>query len=231
MYQARQGYSLYMIKFIQNISSARFCLVILLWAAASIAQARDYVIEVVMFENTTGRTAANKQLYYPKITDAIGLSSEQAAATGFSIIDSNLSLSESAESIKTSSRYRLIRHFAWQQPGLDEEHAVAIRINLGDQQAVFIPENITSYTGFIPAALQVTADKQRQIMTTSVNGTLKVILGRFLHLESQLVFTDFKQQQSFRLSQSRKMRSRELHYIDNKRFGILVQILPVEDPS
>ncbi len=48
-------------------------------------------------------------------------------------------------------------------------------------------------------------------------------------MNTQLVFTDADTQQSFRLSQSRKMRSRELHYIDNPRFGILTRILPVEE--
>lgn len=191
--------------------------------------ARDYQVEVVLFETVAGRDQSAGGLYYPKVGRSIRLGTEEAVAANFRPLEQNLSLSDNAAAIAASSRYRLIRHLAWRQPGLDEKDAVAVRISLGNTSAVYLPDDISAYQDFIPASNTPTPDRQRKINTSTVNGSILVHLGRFLHMQTQLAFTDEETGQSFRLSQSRKMRSRELHYIDNPRFGILTRILPIED--
>ncbi len=195
------------------------------------AQARDYQVEVVLFETVAGRDLTAGGLYYPKIGSSIRLGTEEAVAAGFRPLEQNLSLSDNAAAIAASRRYRLIRHLAWRQPGLDRKDAVALRISLGSTSAVYLPDDISQFENFIPASANATPERQRKINTSTVNGSILVHLGRFLHMETQLVFTDEQSGQSFRLSQSRKMRSRELHYIDNPRFGILTRILPIEEPE
>lgn len=203
----------------------------LLLLFVSVAGAKDYQIEVVMFENLGGRSSSGiPSLYVPRINRAIGLSSEKAQAAGFALVEDGLALTEQAESIKKSGQYRLLRHFAWRQPGLDAESAQAIRVNIGKGLKVYIPEDFKQYKEFIPAsAVPLGESGSRELTTTTVNGILKIRLGRFLHLDSRLVFTDDKSAVSYRLEHSRKMRSRELHYIDNPRFGMLVRILPIEE--
>ena len=196
---------------------------------SSNAQAIDYLIEVVLFETVAGSEQGTGDLYYPKTERSIGLASEAATQAGFAVIDEGLTLTENAASIAASSRYKLIRHIAWRQPGLDENSALPVQISLGNTSTVYLPDDLTPYDNFIPASANVTTERSRQVSTSTVNGTIKVRLGRFLHMETLLVYTDADNQQSFRLSQSRKMRSRELHYIDNPRFGILTRILPLED--
>lgn len=196
-----------------------------------LAQARDYQIEVVLFETVAGRDLTAGGLYYPKIGRSIRLGTEEAVAAGFVPLEQNLSLSDNAAAIAASRRYRLIRHLSWRQPGLERKDAVAVRISLGNTSAVYLPEDISDYKEFIPASAAPTPERQRKINTSTVNGSILVHLGRFLHMETQLVFTDEQSGQSFRLAQSRKMRSRELHYIDNPRFGILTRILPIEEPE
>jgi len=114
---------------------------------------------------------------------------------------------------------------------LDNKNAKAIRINIGSAMPIYLPEDVTPYDTFIPASAQPTPSRPRKINTTTISGTLKVRLGRFLHLDTRLVFTDAEKQKSYRLSQSRKMRSSEFHYIDNPRFGLLVKILPLKEAS
>jgi len=114
----------------------------------------------------------------------------------------------------SSGRYTVLRHFAWRQPGLDEDSAVPIRIALGQENTVYLPKDLSGFEHFIPASSNPSTSNNREATTFTVNGTIKVRLGRFLHMD---------------LSQNRKMRSRELHYIDNPRFGILTRILPLED--
>ena len=195
------------------------------------AQARDYQVEVVLFETVAGRDLTAGGLYYPKVGRSIRLGTEEAVAAGFRPLEQNLSLDKDAQAIAASSRYRLIRHLAWRQPGLERNDAVAVRISLGNTSALYLPEDISGFEDFIPASASTTPERQRKINTSTVNGSILVHLGRFLHMETRLVFTDEQSGESFRLSQSRKMRSRELHYIDNPRFGILTRILPIEEPE
>lgn len=194
-----------------------------------VAQARDYQIEVVLFENVEGRELTAGGLYYPKMGRSLRLGTEEAVAAGFVPLEQNLSLADNARSIAASRRYRLIRHLAWRQPGLEEKAAIPIRVSLGETIPLFLPDSIDDYENFIPASADVSATRERPINTSTINGSITVHLGRFLHMNAQLVFTDTETQQSFRLSQSRKMRSRELHYIDNPRFGILTRIVPIAE--
>jgi len=196
------------------------------------AQDRNYLIEVVVFENMAEANKASPgSLYYPRINSAIGLTSDRAASAGFALLDEAFTLEETAQKIRASGNYRLLKHFAWRQPGLDANNAQAIRVNIGSTMSIYLPEDTKAFDKFIPASAQPQPSRTRQITTTTVNGTLKVRLGRFLHLDSHLVFTDTENSRSYRMSQSRKMRSGEFHYIDNPRFGLLVHILPLEDAS
>jgi len=197
-----------------------------------IAQERNYLIEVVVFENLIeAKKAGRGSLYYPRINAAIGLNSDKASSLGFALVEDALTLDESAQKIRSSGNYRLLKHFAWRQPGLAAKDAKAIRINLGQAMSIYIPDDLKPFGKFIPVSAAPEPTRTRKITTTTVNGTLKVRLGRFLHLDTSLVFTDIEKQKSYRLSQSRKMRSGEFHYIDNPRFGILVKILPIEAVS
>jgi len=122
----------------------------------------------------------------------------------------------------------VLKHFAWRQPGLARKEALAVRVNLGRATTIYLPEDLKPFKKFIPASSQPQADRTREIRTTTVNGTIKVSLGRFLHMDVHMAYTDAETATTYRMAQSRKMRSKELHYIDNQRFGILTRILPIE---
>ncbi len=207
---------------------ANTVLVVIMLSWTGLAQAKDYLIEVVVLEHLQrSGSSTSKGLFYPKLNSSMGLKSERAQNAGFELIEEGLTLSESAEKMKSSGRYRVLKHFAWRQPGLERSEAKAVRINLGRATTVYLPEDLSNYKNFIPASGQPQAERTRKINTTTVNGTIKVSLGRFLHMDTHMVFTDTKTATSYGLLQSRKMRSKELHYIDNQRFGILTRILPI----
>ncbi len=56
-----------------------------------------------------------------------------------------------------------------------------------------------------------------------LEGTVKVSLGRYLHVDLDLLLD-----QRYRLQTHRRMRSGELHYIDHPLMGALVLISPVD---
>jgi len=217
---------------IQLYALGFLALAIALSSAATFAQEPNYLVEVVVFENLSeSNKATSGGIYHPQLTSSIGLSSDEAASLGFALLDEAFALEQAVQQIRNSDKYRLLKHFAWRQPGLDANSARAIRINIGDSIPIYLPEDTTPYETFIPASLRPLPTQSRQINTTKVSGSLKLRLGRFLHLDTKLVFTDAEKQKSYRLSQSRKMRSNEFHYIDNPRFGLLVKILPLKDAS
>lgn len=213
----------------QRLLSTIAALALLSFASTSMAQNKDYLIEVVIFETLAGQDLSAGGLYYPRIENSLRLGSEAAVAQGFLPIEQDLQLTENAADIAGSSRYRLLRHLAWRQPGLGDDEAKAVRIALGGAVPLYLPEDLRPYPEFYPATASPTPDRPQSINTSVVNGTIKVRLGRFLHMDARLTFTDEQSGQSFRLAQSRKMRSRELHYIDNPRFGLLTKITPLDD--
>ena len=192
------------------------------------AFAIDYRVEIILFEHVNGGSDIQAGLSFPRTQNAIGLTSDTAATNGFTLLDTGYEMNDAADEIKRSGQYRLLKHFIWQQPGLDQNNAKAVRINVGRVSTMYIPQEFSGKSRFTAASAAPQPGREREIRTTTVNGTLKVRLGRFLHLETHLVFTDAERQTSFNLYQNRKMRSRELHYVDNARFGLLARIVPVE---
>ena len=210
-----------------RILPATLGLAILLFT--SLSHARDYLIEVVIFETIAGQDLTAGGLYFPRIENSVRLGTESAVEQGFLPVEQNLTLTENAAAIAASSRYRLLRHLSWRQPGLDDNDAKAVRVALGETVQMYLPADLSPYADFFPATAAPTADSTEEINTSIINGSITVRLGRFLHMDARLVFTDGQSGQSFRLLQSRKMRSGELHYIDNPRFGLLTQITPLDD--
>ncbi len=60
--------------------------------------------------------------------------------------------------------------------------------------------------------------------STPMDGTIKVSVNRYLHVDLDLLLKTGK---SYRLQESRKMRSKQIHYIDHPMMGVLVLITPV----
>ena len=116
--------------------------------------------------------------------------------------------------LRRSEWYRPLLHAAWRLPGLPLEAArparVSMQLGVGDA------------TGGRGA---------------SVNGTVKVSLKRYLHVDVDLLYSRAVTGENaateavptrFRLATGNRMRSGELHYIDHPLFGILILITPFE---
>ncbi len=60
--------------------------------------------------------------------------------------------------------------------------------------------------------------------STPLDGTIKVSVKRYLHADLDLLL---KNGNGYRLQASRKMRSKEIHYIDHPKMGVLILITPL----
>ncbi|GMQ83920.1 MAG: CsiV family protein [Gammaproteobacteria bacterium] len=115
--------------------------------------------------------------------------------------------------LSRSSQYRPIAYFAWRQAVLDRSQAVSMQLPGKD-----------NHTG-----------------NTYVDGSVRVAVERYLHLYMDLqLHTPVNSEQlelldydipEFRLTEHRRMRSKEIHYFDNPRFGVIALITAYEPPQ
>lgn len=136
----------------------------------------------------------------------------------------NLRLHAEAQRIAADAHYELLLHIGWRQPGLPKEQALPVRIRA------------------VEAAPEGAEPRLPQL-----DGTLRLILARYLHLEVDLryrsatavangdsLFASFNdtaaEEPLYRLSETRRMRSREVHYLDHPMFGIVAMVTPYELP-
>jgi len=118
------------------------------------------------------------------------------------------------QTMKNSARYRPLAHVAWRQVVVDRQRAEAITL---------------------PSTLSAEAEPEPYI-----DGTVRVAVERYLHLYLDLQLHSYSgvdefelleyENPEFRLREHRRMRSKELHFFDHPRFGVLALITPYEAP-
>jgi len=150
-------------------------------------------------------------------------------------------LQEQARKIDESESRRVLLHTGWRQPGMAREEALT----------VYFKRQIAGVSPVSPVTTEAPVDpmatsRWAQAQAGELEGMIKVILSRYLHVDSDIVFRPHvaEEPQSFfamevmentvqpvvyRMQQTRRrMRSRELHYLDNPVLGMLVLITPYE---
>ncbi len=193
---------------------------LLLSACLQVAAAADkqYDIELVVFQNLVRNDhgevwpVADPLLAFegdvdkspPELGDQPGviwLSGEQ------------LHLATYRQALKSSSGFRPLAYYAWRQPVLDRNFALVVAL----------PASGTETTA------------------PYIDGTVRVSLGRYLHLDLDLQLHTESRQEEFmpesggslqlRLTEQRRMRSKELHYFDHPRMGVIALITPVAEDA
>ena len=207
-------------------------------------QIQKYDIELIIFEDAHARYINSETWQQDAPDDTESLIDNATSNKATNNLD-KLSLSEinagSYKSLKPkilrseykringSSEYNVLFYSAWRQTGLDENNAFDIDID----ELVNLHNNKTQ---------------------NAIHGHLKVVLARYLHFYGDLDYlrpidksvlntdttdasvdasaqtaeTDLISEQSYPMQIHRRMRSKELHYIDHPLVGILVQINPTE---
>ncbi len=240
----RQGYAL--------LKRITVCLLLL----SAGVQAEDipwYTVEMLVFERADPSAEETEHWPadpgFPDLLSAIELA--ETAPTGSAAANpgtpvsylrlsaDQLALGKARQKIDASKNYRLLLHLAWRQQGLDK--------------GVSKPVHVQSRTYPLPPASRrgLSGDPLQQQLAgvPSVEGTVRMYRTRYLHFEADLRYFrpstesqasgDFLDEEvylserrivptHFRLTESRRMRSRELHYLDHPLFGVLVQITPYE---
>lgn len=188
---------------------------VLLWLAPflntdSRAEAQFYDIELVVFQNLVQNDAGE---VWPAGQPAWSDGEEPQVDTGPELtwLNKPYRLGAHYEALRRSAQYRPLAHFAWRQPVRDRGRATALQLPASGAQAG----------------------------GAYVDGSVRVAVERYLHLELDLQLHEARTvllqadpgleaqaAPELRLKEKRRMRSKELHYFDNPRFGALALITP-----
>ena len=215
---------------------------------------RYYDVEVVLFENLDNASRQGEnwpnsvELELPETRIEIGqpypgpIPKEYDPKLTFKALSQkDYQLQEQAKKIDESESRRVLLHTGWRQPGMAREEALTVYF----KRQIAGSSPVSSVTTEAPVDPMATS-RWAQAQAGELEGMIKVILSRYLHVDSDIVFRPHvaEEPQSFyvmevientvqpivyRLQQTRRrMRSRELHYLDNPVLGMLVLITPYE---
>jgi len=165
----------------------------------------------------------------------------------------SLILKKEAKAVNRSSLRKLILHTGWTQSMHPAEKAYPVAIKTGAQYTSLVADvsadsisfgnNLTGADNVSSFADSTITRENQPVMIPvklrQLEGTIKVSIGRYLHVWTDLVYRrpisnpallnnnrGYTELQTFRHQDHRRMRSKELHYIDNPSFGILIYALP-----
>ncbi len=209
-------------------------------AQTAAGEVRYYDVELIIFENLDEKDRLSEN--WPTSIDQTLPESEKMIEIGhpypgripreykpsytFKPLSRNhYRLGEAARRIESSPHRRVLLHTAWRQPGMSGEEAINVHIKKT-----------------IPAASGETSNTAFANETGELEGYIKVILSRYLHVDADIAFRaqpkntdvfDFSEETKepvvYRLKQlRRRIRSTELHYLDNPVLGMLITMRPVE---
>jgi hypothetical protein len=190
---------------------------------------KQYDVEIIIFEDAHARYLDSEAWNEDTIKEDIA-DGDTANKADFESIKPYI-LSKEYQRIKRSSEFNILQYSAWRQTGLDQSQAYEIDID-------DLENNHEKKTG------------------NTISGTVKIVLARYLHFYSKLRYqrigediegkaSETSQSEeavsqnpeneitainSYPIETHRRMRSKELHYIDHPLVGILIQINPVDTP-
>jgi hypothetical protein len=227
-----------------NYKSILICIALIsLGLFTSIVSAKDYAIEVILFANKDGLQQSAEQFNFNHIIPAPGNGLDLDAGNNNSqwqaIPEEDYILNHVAEKLRRSSNYRILKHLAWRQPAVEKQDSQPISIKAGRDFTGQYPEHAYRQIEFSDAS----PNDSRNSKVLELDGTINIVITRYIHLYSDLVYRlprtiptnigdALNRGQAlvdYSVKSHRRMRSRELHYIDHPLVGILIEATPIDE--
>ena len=241
--------------------TSTFSLLLLLTVISVHAETTRYNIEIVIFEDSSDRYLNSEQwpvIHHPENISTTALKNQKSDTLAIidqepEIKDKQAEYPESNSVINVthhtsdalaahvarlnqSSRYKVLFHQSWQQTGLSNTDAINIQVDTTKSN------NNEKYNVATLNPAHQLPGISNQKLESNIQGTLKLVLGRYLHIHTDLLYKrlnnvdkqtfptlDSKVFSKFKIKSQRRMRSKELHYIDHPLLGILVLVTPIEE--
>lgn len=169
-----------------------------------------YDVEVIVFERLNPQDyAPEKSPQDPGFPDLTGSSEITPGDTSSHRLlpREQYRLNNEYDKIAKSKNLRPLIHIAWRQPVPERERGDRVHLHS------FSGSGKTAARGMAP-----------------LDGVLSISKGRYLHVEADLVLRKADvgsgSPQFYRMTGDLRMRSKELHYLDNPMGGMLIQFIP-----
>ena len=224
----------------------RILLLLALLCLPATVAARWYQVEVVVFKHTSDMSTGGEQwpalvslpdyaqamellTSLPELSDEPPGIAGAAAATAGPIAFKALErgerrLADVERRLRNSGEYEPMLAAAWRQPSF----------GIGGAKRIFLADVARSGRDAAAAGTQLVAPGQAvATLAPRVQGIVTVKVSRLLYVDVDFVYDNAGV--PVRLSETRNMKLREIHYFDHPLFGVIVQVspyvLPGEDPS
>lgn len=182
----------------------------LLFLLAPLAQAETYRVDLIVFLDKAAGGEHGRRPDPPALTRALELGNTAAlAASGIKILpDEQFALNAEWQKLKSAKRYQPLVRLAFTQKDPPAERSVALHVKWGEGFPV------------------TDADSNTSTLVSPLDGSIALLLGRYLHLDADLAYTTRTAERtlSYPLKERRKMRRDELHFIDGARLGLLTRV-------
>jgi len=156
-----------------------------------------------------------------------------------------LQLGDIVRRLRSDSRYQPLLHVAWRQPTLNPKSAPPVFVYSGMEN----PGN----SGVVNTDMLMAGPQ-----SVKLYGLIRLSVSRYLHVETDLHYRTTVTQQEyvleqpsgffggseavekmvqrnvlldFRMHESRRMRSKEIHFFDHPMFGAIIMVTPYEFPK
>lgn len=194
--------------------------------SADIASAAVYQIEMIVFSHLT--TSGVTQEDYPSVnappsfTNALSLENQNASGYYQQLAANEFVLQREQTEFNRNPGYRTLLHAAWQQPFAGAS-APTIHVFGGHSYDV---NGQTQYS--VNGTVRVNVERYFNVALNLYFAVPENMLARYdnrnyFHNTNNLVY--------FHLTETRRMKSHELNYIDYPLFGVLIKIVPVNSSS
>jgi len=196
----------------------------------SFATETGYEVELIIFEDTSSRYLKSEDWSYNDMllhTDINSSASTQKKDPEYTSLNwESAKLSPQYKKLSTKSNFKILVNKRWKQTGLDRNETFNIPINS-------LLEKHTEDTEVSPQDPTQDIEQNLQPTESYITGNVKLIMSRYLHFNINLKY--FKPQTdalgnteliSYPVVNERRMKSREVHYIDHPLIGIVVLATP-----
>ena len=221
------------------------------WRPPSTASLPENMVELIPEKDITNPTTAIAQSGNNNLAP---LTLEQdKREKPYQILDNKTyQLNALADKLTRSGKYKILSHIAWRQPFVDAQQAPFIHLysNMNRRIEPVVEEALANQSaqsqtsGPVPPLAghtPVTSDNE-----DTFDGDIKLSVSRYLHADIDLIFqqpaTEIPANNNesslatsqpvatrrFELRQTRRMRSKTLHYIDHPLYGVFLIITPYE---
>lgn len=189
-----------------NRSAARYpsvCAALLLALCATTARAETYQVDLIVF--TQSGSEAGRPARVPDLTRAVDPEATASLRNfGIRVLPEGTGGLETMwHRLANGRRYTPLKRLSWIQTDPPESRGPALHITGG--------ATIDTPTGTL----------------RGLDGTVALYAGHYLHLDTDLVWTQRGadgQPVSWRLKEDRSLRRDELNYLDSPRLGVLVKV-------